>query len=109
MAYLPPFLFFFASILSVFIFFVLLLSYLLLLLSLLQLSLFVLLSSACTLSLWVVVSFSLSVYTQKERARRVGASSLVLLWVVGLLCKIRFSVLVKFVIVNLDFFGYTFV
>ena len=28
-----------------------------------------------------VVSFSLSVYTQKERARRVGASSLVLLWV----------------------------
>ena len=32
--------------------------------------------------LWgFVVSFSLSVYTQKERARRVGASSLVLLWV----------------------------
>ena len=31
-------------------------------------------------SLWVfVVSFSLSDYTQKERARRVGASSLVLL------------------------------
>ena len=35
-----------------------------------------------SLSLWVVVvSFSLSVYTQKERALRVGASSLVLLWV----------------------------
>ena len=38
------------------------------------------------LSLWlfgcVVVSFSLSDYTQKERARRVGASSLVLLCVV---------------------------
>lgn len=36
------------------------------------------------LSLWlfgcVVVSFSLSDYTQKERAHRVGASSLVLLW-----------------------------
>lgn len=49
-----------------------------------------LLFSACplALSLWVfgcvVVSFSLSVYTQKERARRVGASSLVLLWVVSL-------------------------
>ena len=36
-----------------------------------------------SLSLWVVVvSFSLSDYAQKERARRVGASSLVLLWVV---------------------------
>ena len=38
------------------------------------------------LSLWVfgcvVVSFSLTVYTQKERARRVGASSLRGLWVV---------------------------
>ena len=34
-----------------------------------------------SLSLWVVVvSFSLTVYTQKERALRVGASSLVLLW-----------------------------
>ena len=31
-----------------------------------------------------VVSFSLSDYTQKERARRVGASSLVLLWVVAM-------------------------
>ena len=30
----------------------------------------------------VVVSFSLSDYTQKERARRVGASSLRVLWVV---------------------------
>ena len=50
--------------------------------SLLQLSLFVLLSSACPLSLWVVVaSLSLTDYAQKERALRVGASSLVLLWV----------------------------
>ena len=32
------------------------------------------------LVVFVVVSFSLSDYTQKERARRVGASSLVLLW-----------------------------
>ena len=41
-------------------------------------SLFVLL-----FSLWVFVfSFSLADYTQKERARCVGASSLVLLWVV---------------------------
>ena len=32
-------------------------------------------------SLWVVVSFSLTDYAQKERAHRVGASSLVLLWV----------------------------
>ena len=78
--------------------------------SLLQLSLFVLLSSACPLSLWVVVaSFSLTDYAQKERALRVGASSLVLLWVVGLLCKIWLPVLVKFVIVGLDYFSYTFV
>lgn len=67
-------------------------------------------SWSCPLSLWVVVvSFSLTVYTQKERALRVGASSLVLLWVVGLLCKIWLPVLVKFVIINLDFFGYAFV
>lgn len=32
-------------------------------------------------ALWVFVSFSLSVYAQKERARRVGASFLVPLWV----------------------------
>lgn len=62
-----------------------------------------------SLSLWVVVSFSLTDYTQKERARRVGASSLVLLWVVGLLCKIWLPVLVKFVIIDLDFFSYAFV
>ena len=62
-----------------------------------------------SLSLWVVVSFSLTDYTQKERALRVGASSLVLLWVVGLLCKIWLPVLVKFVIVGLDYFSYTFV
>ena len=45
--------------------------------------LFVLLSWLCGLAFsvgWVVVSFSLTDYTQK-RARRVGASSLVLLWV----------------------------
>ena len=53
------------------------------------LSLLVLLCSACPLSLWVVVSFSLSVYTQKERARRVGASSLVLLCVFRFLCSYR--------------------
>ena len=90
---------------------------LLLLLSLFLLSLLVLLSSACPLACLVcscvivgfVFSFSLSDYTQKERARRVGASSLVLLWVVGLLCKIWLPVLVKFVIINLDFFGYAFV
>ena len=35
----------------------------------------------------VVVSFSLSVYTQKERARRVGASSLRVSWV----CYIRIN------------------
>ena len=52
---------------------------------------------------------SLTDYTQKERALRVGASSLVLLWVVGLLCKIWLPVLVKFVIVGLDYFSYTFV
>ena len=63
------------------------LSSLLLLLSLFLPSLLVLLSSACPLVCLVyscvivgfVFSFSLSDYTQKERARRVGASSLVLL------------------------------
>ena len=99
----------FASILSSFVLFLVLFLVLLHLLSLL-----VLLSSACplslpSLSLWVVVSFSLTDYTQKERALRVGASSLVLLWVVGLLCKIWLPVLIKFVIVSLDSFGNTFI
>ena len=40
---------------------------------------FPLLSALVSFVVFVVVSFSLSVYTQKERARRVGASSLVLL------------------------------
>ena len=62
----------------------------LLLYSLLSVSLFapvvLWLSSFFALSFFgcVVVSFSLSDYTQKERARRVGASSLVLLWLVVL-------------------------
>ena len=47
--------------------------------SLLWLSFFVLLHCFCGSLGVVVVSFSLSVYTQK-RALRVGASSLVLLW-----------------------------
>ena len=86
------------------------LSSLLLLLSLFLPSLLVLLSSACPLSLCgLLLLFPLRMYAQKERAHRVGASSLVLLWVVGLLCKIWFSVLVKFVIINLDFFSYAFV
>lgn len=80
-----------------------------------------LLSSACPLgcldsALGLVISlcgllflFPLRMYAQKERAQSVFASSLVLLWVVGLLCKIWFSVLVKFVIINLDFFSYAFV
>lgn len=105
----------FASILSSFVLFLVLYFVLFLVLLLLclhpfiSLSFFVLLHCFCD-SLGVgVVSFSLSVYTQKERALRVGASSLVLLWVVGLLCKIWFSVLIKFVIINLDFFSYAFV
>ena len=48
--------------------------------SLLWLSFFVLLHCLCGSLGVVVVSFSLAVYTQKERARRVGASSLVLMW-----------------------------
>ena len=45
------------------------------------LSFFALVVFACPLSCFVFVfSFSLSDYTQKERALRVGASSLVLLW-----------------------------
>ena len=46
--------------------------------------------------LWVfVVSFSLTDYTQKERALRVGASSLVLLWVALSGCCFVFLVLVR--------------
>lgn len=78
----------FASILSSFVLFLVLYFVLFLVLLLLclhpfiSLSFFVLLHCFCD-SLGVgVVSFSLSVYTQKERALRVGASSLVLLWVV---------------------------
>ena len=88
----------FASLLSSFVLFLVLsfvlflvLSFVLFLVLLHLLSLLVLLSSACplsllSLSLWVVVvSFSLTVYPQKERAQFL-ASSLVLLWlVVGLL------------------------
>ena len=48
---------------------------------LLWLSFVVLLHCLCGSLGVVVVSFSLSDYTQKERALRVGASSLVLLWV----------------------------
>ena len=71
---------YFASILSSFVLFLVLL--LLCLHPFISLSFFVLLHCFCD-SLGVgVVSFSLSVYTQKERARRVGASSLVLLCVV---------------------------
>ena len=60
------------------------------------LSLLVLLCSACPLSLWVVVSFSLSVYAQKERAQSVVlASSLRLLWVALSGCGFIFLVLVR--------------
>ena len=60
-------------------------------------------------SLWLIVSFSLTDYTQKERAQSVLlASSLSVFWVVDLV-GVRPSALVKFVIVGLDFFGYTFV
>ena len=59
---------------------------------------FVVLGLSCLLvlfvlvSLWVFVfSFSLSVYAQKERARRVGASSLVLLWA----CAVKFASLFR--------------
>ena len=41
------------------------------------------LSSCLVCSCVFVLSFSLSDYTQKERARRVGASSLGVLWVAG--------------------------
>ena len=76
---------------------------LLLLLSLFLLSLLVLLSSACPLACLVcscdlvgfVFSFSLSDYTQKERAFRVGASSLVLLWVALFGCCFIFLVLFR--------------
>ena len=50
--------------------------------SLLLLSLFVLLSSACPLSLCgLLFLFPFRTMRKKERARRVGVSSLVLLWV----------------------------
>ena len=58
--------------------------YLLFVLHLVCFVLVVFLLSSCIVfvALWVCCgfSFSLSDYTQKERARRVGASSLVLLW-----------------------------
>ena len=69
--------------------------------SLLLLSLLVLLSSACplslpSLSLWVVVvSFSLADVWAKERARRVGASSLRGLWVALSCCCFIFLVLFR--------------
>ena len=56
--------------------------------SLLWLSLFVLLLCLCGSLGVVVVSFSLSDYTQKERALRVGASSLVLLCVCSNSCTV---------------------
>ena len=50
----------------------------------------------CSCSLVVfVVSFSLSVYTQKERAHRVGASSFRVLWVALSGCGFIFLVLVR--------------
>ena len=109
----------FASILSSFVLFLVLyfvlflvllllclpffLSSLLLLLSLFLPSLLVLLSSACPLVCLVcscvivgfVFSFSLSDYAQKERALRVGASSLVLLWVALFGCCFIFLVLFR--------------
>ena len=71
------------------------------------------LSFACPLACLIcscvfIVSFSLADYTQKERARRVGASSLVLLWIIDLV-GVRFPVLVKFVIVSVNLFGDTFI
>ena len=87
-------------------------------------SVFVLLLSFCPslvwlpfvvlfLALFVLVSlcflFPLRYIRKKERARRVGASSLRMLWVVCLLCKIRFAVRVKFEVVSLNIFGDTFI
>ena len=54
-----------------------------------------------------VVSFSLSVYAQKERAQFL-ASSLRVLWVIDLV-GVRFPVLVKFVTVSINLFGDTFI
>ena len=91
----------FASILSSFVLFLVLYFVLFLVLLLLclhpfiSLSFFVLLHCFCD-SLGVgVVSFSLSVYTQKERALRVGASSLVLLCVALFGCCFIFLVLFR--------------
>ena len=65
-----------------------------------------LLLSLCLCCFVFVVAFSLTDYTQKEK----GAISCVLSsCVVGLLCKIGFSVLVKLVIISLNVFCYTFV
>lgn len=102
---LHPFFFFFAFLLSSFLSFCTCfycLSYCPLLVLLPALFVFV--------SLWgLCFPFPSRTIRKKERALRVGASSLVLLWVVGLLCKIWLPVLVKFVIVGLDFFGNTFI
>lgn len=62
--------------------------------------LFVLFSWLCGLAFgvgWVVVSFSLSVYVQKERAQSVFASSLVLLWVVLYVLK-HYRYLLRFIV-----------
>ena len=69
--------------------------------SLLWLSLFVLLHCLCGSLGVVVVSFSLSDYTQKERALRVGASSLVLLCVALFSCRFVLLVLVRAQPVNI--------
>ena len=76
--------------------------------SLLWLSFFVLLHCLCGSLGVVVVSFSLSDSTQKERAQRFVPCVLACP-VVCLLCKIGFSVLVKFVIVSVNLFGDTFI
>ena len=68
--------------------------------------LFACLVCSCVLVAFVVVSFSLSDYTQKERAQVLCVLSCP---VVGLLCEIGLSVLVKFVFVSLDCFGYAFI
>ena len=58
---------------------------------------------------WVVVSFSLSVYKQKKGRKGLSlVSSLRVLCVIDLV-GVRFPVLVKFVIVSLNLFGDTFI
>ena len=54
---------------------------------------------------FIVVSFSLSDYTQKERAQFSCVLSSCVIDLVG----VRFPVLVKFVIVSVNLFGYTFI